>query len=195
MKRATGPNSGAGHTSAIIALENGINYSLRVIKSILDGEASVVNVKPAAESQWSEVIQAGSEATVFYSGCTSWFVKTDENGNRWNSTVYHFSQGKFWRRSLFPVWKDFEFSVRAPGPQPLPSDMLLSIQDPDAVCKRKTQWSLVNIAAFVGTLGFVLALLYERRYGQSWGGHVWHLLLESPGWQSAKNLIPAGLLY
>ncbi|KAL5586772.1 hypothetical protein FOBRF1_016642 [Fusarium oxysporum] len=38
-----GPNSGVGHTSAIIALENGINYSLRVIKPILDGKASIVD--------------------------------------------------------------------------------------------------------------------------------------------------------
>ncbi|KAI1014449.1 hypothetical protein LB504_012210 [Fusarium proliferatum] len=113
-----GPNSGVGHTSAIIALENGINYSLRVIKPILDGKASIVDVKSDAESQWADSMQTGVKSTVFYSGCTNWFVETKKNGMRWNATVYPYSQASFWRRSLFPVWKDFEFSgsSMAPGP-------------------------------------------------------------------------------
>ncbi|EMT74112.1 4-hydroxyacetophenone monooxygenase [Fusarium odoratissimum] len=112
-----GPNSGVGHTSAIIALENGINYSLRVIKPILDGKASIVDVKSDAESQWADSMQTGVKSTVFYSGCTNWFVETKKNGKRWNATVYPYSQASFWRRSLFPVWKDFEFSgsTNAPG--------------------------------------------------------------------------------
>ncbi|KAJ0138524.1 Uncharacterized protein HZ326_18533 [Fusarium oxysporum f. sp. albedinis] len=107
-----GPNSGVGHTSAIIALENGINYSLRVIKPILDGKASIVDVKSEAESIWTDSMQTGVKSTVFYSGCTNWFVETKKNGKRWNATVYPYSQASFWRRSLFPVWKDFDFSVR-----------------------------------------------------------------------------------
>ncbi|KAJ4199312.1 hypothetical protein NW759_016138 [Fusarium solani] len=165
-----GPNSGAGHTSAIISLENGINYSLRVIKPILDGKASTVEVKSGAERQWSEAVQANSEATVFYSGCTSWFIKTDKNGKRWNATIYPFSQANFWRRSLFPVWRDFEFS----GP-----------------LARKSQWSLVKTAATFSVLVFVIALLYERHHGQSLLARVWRPLQESPAWQSLKNLIPA----
>ncbi|KAM5372391.1 hypothetical protein ACJA88_009140 [Fusarium oxysporum] len=105
-----GPNSGVGHTSAIIALENGINYSLRVIKPILDGKASIVDVKSDAEGKWTDSMQAGIKSTVFYSGCTNWFVETRKNGTRWNATVYPYSQASFWRRSLFPVWKDFDFS-------------------------------------------------------------------------------------
>ncbi|KAG5790367.1 hypothetical protein H9Q69_010558 [Fusarium xylarioides] len=114
-----GPNSGVGHTSAIIALENGINYSLRVIKPILDGKASIVDVKSDAESQWTDRMQTGIKSTVFYSGCTNWFVETKKDGSRWNATVYPYFQASFWRRSLFPVWKDFDFSgsATAPGPR------------------------------------------------------------------------------
>jgi hypothetical protein len=190
VKRVTGPNSGAGHTSAIISLENGINYSLRVIKPILDGKASTVEVKSGAERQWSVAVQANSEATVFYSGCTSWFIKTDKNGKRWNATIYPFSQANFWRRSLFPVWRDFEFSVSNPGAPIAPCwpDKMLRIQGPLA---RKSQWSLVKTAATFSVLVFVIALLYERHHGQSLLARVWRPLQESPAWQSLKNLIPA----
>ncbi|WKT51481.1 FAD/NAD(P)-binding domain superfamily [Fusarium oxysporum f. sp. vasinfectum] len=112
-----GPNSGVGHTSAIIALENGINYSLRVVKPILDGKASIVDVKSEAESIWTDSMQTGVKSTVFYSGCTNWFVETKKNGKRWNATVYPYSQASFWRRSLFPVWKDFDFSGSTNDPK------------------------------------------------------------------------------
>ncbi|KAB5578092.1 hypothetical protein GE09DRAFT_1168778 [Coniochaeta sp. 2T2.1] len=107
-----GPNAATGHTSAIMAAENTINYALRIIKPILDGKASVAEVKLEAEKAYVEKVQTALRQTVFASGCNSWYFGRGEGGegNGWNGTTYPWTQAHFWRRSLFPVWRDWEFS-------------------------------------------------------------------------------------
>jgi hypothetical protein len=109
-----GPNSATGHTSAIIAAENSINYALRIIKPILDGRASAAEVRLEAERAYVDRVQAALEKTVFASGCRSWYVEDLGDGRRWNSATYPWTQGYFWWRSLFPVWKDWTYSVCLP---------------------------------------------------------------------------------
>lgn len=107
-----GPNSATGHTSAIIAAENSINYALRVIRPILvDGRAAAADVRPEAERAYVERIQADLGKMVFASGCSSWYVKETAGGKQWNSATYPWTQAYYWYRSLFPVWKDWQFSV------------------------------------------------------------------------------------
>ncbi|KAK2684476.1 hypothetical protein QWA68_016280, partial [Fusarium oxysporum] len=105
-----GPNSGTGHTSTILAIENVINFSLRVIKPVLDGQASIVNVKRDAEEWYSNGVQEKSKDTVWYSGCVSWYFKTNKNGQKWNAAVNPYSQAQFWFQSLFPTWGHWEYS-------------------------------------------------------------------------------------
>ncbi|KAK9425036.1 putative L-ornithine N(5)-oxygenase [Seiridium unicorne] len=105
-----GPNAATGHTSALMAAENSINYALRVIKPVLDGKASVVDLKKEAEDEYTERVQKDLENTVWNSGCQSWYVKDEGPGKRWNAMSYPWTQSYFWYRSRFPVWRDWRFS-------------------------------------------------------------------------------------
>ncbi|KAL2857329.1 hypothetical protein BJY01DRAFT_137718 [Aspergillus pseudoustus] len=99
-----GPNTVTGHTSAIMASENSVNYALRILKPVLDGSASSVEVKLSAEDEYVKKVQTALRDTVWNSGCNSWYV----NGKEWNATAYPWAQSHFWYRSLFPVWKDWD---------------------------------------------------------------------------------------
>ncbi|KAG5299811.1 monooxygenase [Histoplasma capsulatum G186AR] len=99
-----GPNSATGHTSAIIASENAINYSLRILKPVIAGKAATVELKQEAEDLYTREVQAALEETVFNAGgCQSWYIQ----GNKWNPTMYPWSQAYMWYRSLFPIWSDW----------------------------------------------------------------------------------------
>ncbi|OIW22691.1 FAD/NAD(P)-binding domain-containing protein [Coniochaeta ligniaria NRRL 30616] len=106
-----GPNSATGHTSALIAVENSINYALRIIKPVLDGEARAAEVRLEAERAYVERIQGDLQKMVFASGCGSWYVKDVDGGRQWNAATYPWTQAYFWYRSLFPVWRDWTYSL------------------------------------------------------------------------------------
>jgi hypothetical protein len=92
-----------------MASENSINYALRIIKPILDGNANAVDLKPAAEEAFSQDLQAAHKDRVWYTGCSTWYVRHLPNGKTWNAMVYPWTQAYFWYRSLFPVWSDLDY--------------------------------------------------------------------------------------
>ena len=96
-----------------MAIENAINYSLRVIKPVIDGKGSAVEVKFDAEARYSEQMQKDLKNTVFGSGgCRSWYVNENASGEPvWNKNSYPYSQSHYWYRCLFPVWKDWTLIV------------------------------------------------------------------------------------
>lgn len=80
-----GPNTATGHSSVILASENMVNYSLKFMKPILNGDVRTYEVKKEAEISWTQDIQEKLKQTVWSTGgCQSWY-KTD---NGWNSTAY-----------------------------------------------------------------------------------------------------------
>jgi cation diffusion facilitator CzcD-associated flavoprotein CzcO len=79
-----GPNTATGHSSVVMASENMVNHSLKFIKLILNGEASLVEVKKEAEMRYTAEMQEALKDTVWRSGCSSWYFTKDG----WNSTVY-----------------------------------------------------------------------------------------------------------
>ncbi|KAJ5653458.1 hypothetical protein N7490_000461 [Penicillium lividum] len=80
-----GPNTATGHTSVIFATENAVNYSLKLIKPILDGRVSSYEVKEAVARSWGQQVQDGLQRTVFRRGlCSSWYITADG----WNSSTY-----------------------------------------------------------------------------------------------------------
>ncbi|CAK7212764.1 hypothetical protein SCUCBS95973_001574 [Sporothrix curviconia] len=106
-----GPNAATGHTSAIMAAENSINFALRVIKPVLDGRSTTVDLKREAEEQYVDRIQAALQKTVWFSGCQSWYVdESTVKGKKWNAMSYPYSQAHYWFRSLFPTWSDWQYS-------------------------------------------------------------------------------------
>lgn len=93
-----------------MSIENGINYALRVLKPVLEGKASVACVKRSAEESYVDRLQAALQKTVWTTGCNSWYVR-GPGGKIWNGMTYPWSQAYYWYESLFPVWRDWEYSV------------------------------------------------------------------------------------
>ncbi|KAG0135060.1 putative monooxygenase [Tuber indicum] len=102
----TGPNSLTGHSSVIIAIENAVDYALRVLKPVLRGDASRVEVKEKSEKEYISWIQAELNKTVWNTGCTSWYTS-----NGWNAIGYPWSQLHYYYRSVFVNYKDWDITV------------------------------------------------------------------------------------
>ncbi|KAL8907263.1 MAG: hypothetical protein Q9207_001504 [Kuettlingeria erythrocarpa] len=65
-----GPNTATGHSSVILASENMIEYTIKVIKKILHGEVATAEVKKESEIAWTKTVQDRLKRTVFNGGCT-----------------------------------------------------------------------------------------------------------------------------
>lgn len=117
-----GPNTLSGHLSVIYTTECQINFTIRVIKPILQAlEKSrrgswfsspktlkdTVVVRPEAEKKDIEWIQKKAKQLVWSTGCTSWFI--DPKTNR-NTIMYPDWQYKFWLRSFWIKWADFTYA-------------------------------------------------------------------------------------
>ncbi|OAQ75852.1 monooxygenase [Purpureocillium lilacinum] len=103
-----GPNAATGHTSAIMAAENSVNYALRIIQPVLSNKTGVVELKRQAEEQYVSQIQHDLSKTVWNSGCQSWYVRpTEDGGKTWNAMSYPYSQAHYWYRSVFATWSDW----------------------------------------------------------------------------------------
>lgn len=121
-----GPNTITGHTSAVMSIENSINYALRVIRPILDRPDAFVEVKPEAEARYSREMQRALGKTVFTSGCITWYNQEGPDGRMWNSMSYPRSQADFWYRCLFPVRRDWTY-VGAPHTTSRSKPVLLAV--------------------------------------------------------------------
>ncbi|GJJ12941.1 hypothetical protein Clacol_007188 [Clathrus columnatus] len=113
-----GPNTATGHTSLILAIENTVNYTLKIIKPILTRKALTVDVKKDVAELYGRELQRASSNTVI-GLCRSrllpvlptpapqFYVK-----DGWNATIYPRSQYHFWWRSLFlpNQWNDWTYT-------------------------------------------------------------------------------------
>ncbi|KAI1307127.1 putative monooxygenase [Xylaria venustula] len=119
-----GPNTASGHGNVTYTSECQIGFTLRVIKPILNAlraqrsslpivgqKTDVVKLKPKAEVADLDAVQQQLKDTVWTTGCTSWAL--DPKTGR-NTTMYPDFQYKFWLRSVFVPWGDFEFSTSKP---------------------------------------------------------------------------------
>lgn len=99
-----GPNSGTGHSSVIMALENAIDYYAKVAKPVIKGEKKSVVVKPEAYDNWRVTIQNELKKSVFgtkFGGCVSWYSNEKEN-----PTAFAWSQVYYWYITHFPNYRD-----------------------------------------------------------------------------------------
>lgn len=116
LTSSTGPNTLNGHSSAIIASENSVNYALRLIRPLLNDEHNAtVEVRRDAEDEYVNRIQAGLRNMVWSTGCGNWYMRAvkggDEENTKWNGMTYPWSQAYFWYQCLFPTWKHLTYSV------------------------------------------------------------------------------------
>ena len=70
----TGPNTGIGHTSAIFVIEAQMSYIMKSIATLKQKNARAIEVTPEAEADYTQMIHAEMEKTVWKTGgCQSWY--------------------------------------------------------------------------------------------------------------------------
>ncbi|KAF8591629.1 FAD/NAD(P)-binding domain-containing protein [Ramaria rubella] len=102
-----GPNSATGYSSVLLAIENMVNYSLKIAEPIIQGRATAVEVKEHPEKAYLARLQAACAGKVWDGACNNWYVTS----TGWNSTMYPWSQFYFWWRCEFPIRRDWTYSV------------------------------------------------------------------------------------
>jgi hypothetical protein len=68
-----GPNTGQGHTSAILFIEAQVNYTLRCIQELGKRGKRYLVVKPAAMDRYNQELQKMLRASVWAASCSSWY--------------------------------------------------------------------------------------------------------------------------
>ncbi|RMZ77538.1 hypothetical protein DV737_g4336, partial [Chaetothyriales sp. CBS 132003] len=95
-----GPNTATGHTSVILASENMVNYTLKFIKGIMQGDVNTWEVSEKAERDWTDMVQRELKDSPYTGGCVNWYKQK----NGWNSSVYPRTQIDHTLRCWFPIW-------------------------------------------------------------------------------------------
>lgn len=101
-----GPNSATGHSSVVLAIENGCKYFEILASKILAKKYKTIEVKTKSYYEWFSTIQAELSRAVFgtkFGGCVSWYA---EGGV--NFTAYPYSQITYWWRMNHPRWSDLD---------------------------------------------------------------------------------------
>jgi cation diffusion facilitator CzcD-associated flavoprotein CzcO len=68
-----GPNTGQGHTSAILFIEAQVNYALKCIQEVARQRKHFLSVKPEAMNRYNEELQKTLSTSVWAAGCRSWY--------------------------------------------------------------------------------------------------------------------------
>jgi hypothetical protein len=136
-----GPNTLSGHLSVIYTTECQFNFTLRVLQPILKGQADIVEVTAEAEKRDISKVQEKAKGLVWATGCTSWFI--DEKTGR-NTIMFPDWQYKFWLRSVFLSWGDFEYRN-------------VSTKSPISTSRNKLP--LIAVAGLLGFVSFYLQIL------------------------------------
>ncbi|KAF1984630.1 FAD/NAD(P)-binding domain-containing protein [Aulographum hederae CBS 113979] len=99
-----GPNTFPAHNSVIFASEVQVDYLAKTLfRPLMDGVADTVEVKEGPENDFVADIDQELSGTVWTAGCSNWYINADgRNSASWPGYALN-----FWRRTLFPKWKDF----------------------------------------------------------------------------------------
>lgn len=79
-----GPNSGPGHNSALVYMEQQIGYTVKAVQKILGEDLKMLDVRPEAQAEYNKAIQKRLAKTNWNSGCKSWYLTEDG----FNATMY-----------------------------------------------------------------------------------------------------------
>jgi len=70
----TGPNTGIGHTSALVVIEAQMHYIMQAMAAVITRGKRAIAVKPEAEQQYTNHIHQEMRKTVWHwGGCNSWY--------------------------------------------------------------------------------------------------------------------------
>ena len=79
-----GPNSGPGHNSALVYMESQIDYIVRGVRTIVQQDLKMLDVRAEAQASYNKGIQQRLSSTNWNSGCKSWYLTEDG----FNATMY-----------------------------------------------------------------------------------------------------------
>jgi cation diffusion facilitator CzcD-associated flavoprotein CzcO len=79
-----GPNSGPGHSSALVYMEAQIDYIVEAISTVFQFGWKALDVRPEVQARYNEDIQRRLQSTTWNSGCQSWYLTEDG----FNATMY-----------------------------------------------------------------------------------------------------------
>ncbi|CEJ55698.1 hypothetical protein PMG11_01938 [Penicillium brasilianum] len=107
-----GPNAATGQHSVIFHSECQINYSCRLLRKVLGGQADSIMVKQMAQKRDLTWVHKKLQGLVFNSGCQSWWM---DPVTKKNTFIYPDPMYKYWARTVFPRWSDFEVKASQPN--------------------------------------------------------------------------------
>ncbi|CAO3641739.1 unnamed protein product [Cunninghamella blakesleeana] len=97
-----GPNSGLGHNSVILMIEQQVNYAVNCMKYMMRNNVSALEPKLESQKKSVDKIQKDLQGTTWQSGgCGSYYKKDGKVFALWSSTVF-----SYWRYMGFNS-KDF----------------------------------------------------------------------------------------
>lgn len=68
-----GPNSGQGHTSAILFIEAQVSYAMQCIQELIKRQKRFLAVKPDSMNQYNQELHETLLTSVWAAGCRSWY--------------------------------------------------------------------------------------------------------------------------
>ena len=86
-----GPNSGTGHTSALIMIESQVQFVLHCLRLLDAGKAPHLEADASATRDFNTRLQRDMRKMVFSSGCKAWY--TDEQDH--NFTLWPYSASRY----------------------------------------------------------------------------------------------------
>jgi cation diffusion facilitator CzcD-associated flavoprotein CzcO len=72
-----GPNSGPGHSSALVYMESQINYLVTAIRVLLKQDLKSLEVRQDRQDRYNTRLQERLTRTTWNSGCKSWYLTED----------------------------------------------------------------------------------------------------------------------
>lgn len=104
-----GPNTGLGHNSIIFMIESQVRYAVQMIRRILEGDRSVIEVRSSTQAAFNDKIQTDLAKTVWSSGCRSWYQTADgRHPVLWPGFTF-----TYWLRTLRPDLEGFDVTPAA----------------------------------------------------------------------------------
>jgi len=111
-----GPNTNLGHNSILFMIECQVNYVLQCLDLLDQKRLPWMDVRPDAQAQFNERLQADLGASVWQGGCSSWYkTASGKITNNWSSLAL-----AYWWRTLQPDIAAFTTSAETAIPRAIP---------------------------------------------------------------------------
>ena len=111
-----GPNSGLSHSSIVYMIEAQVEYILQALRALGDRSTATIEVRPQAQREYNERLQAMMPDTVWNSGgCGSYYIDANgRNSTLWPTYTFRYAQQMRHLRLA-------DYDVRGPRPAPAPA--------------------------------------------------------------------------